>query len=136
MNTYNPFHCQFLQAKPALFLAEQSPVNVVYGMASGKLEKRDYQAFVPKLEAVMAEDKPMRLLMELNDFHGWTLGALVQECKLIIKHYNDHLERVAVVGDRWWEKTAVSVARLFTKIQVRYYPSQQRDLAEAWILKK
>lgn len=47
-------------------------------------------------------DGKIRFLVEMYDFHVWTLGAMWEDIKLDISHYA-HIERVALVGDRNWE---------------------------------
>ncbi len=42
---------------------------------SGKLHDDDYKALVPELEALIAREGKIRLLVQLEDFHGWDLHA-------------------------------------------------------------
>ena len=37
----------------------------------GKLVKKDYETFVPKMERLIEEYGRIRLLVKLIDFHGW-----------------------------------------------------------------
>ena len=45
----------------------------------------------------------MRLFVLFEDFHGWDLHAAWDEFKFGLKHDAD-FERIAMVGDRKWQK--------------------------------
>jgi hypothetical protein len=49
-----------------------------------------------------------------------------------MKHYSD-FDRIAMVGDRRWEKWMVQVCRPFTKAKVRYFDASQIYDAWAWL---
>ena len=60
----------------ALHVRNDGTNNLVEIEVSGKLEKRDYERFVPQLETLIQEHGKLRILFDMNDFHGWTLSAL------------------------------------------------------------
>ena len=66
-----------------------------------KLDKEDYETFVPMIVSQMQNGSPVRLLAELHDFKGWTAGALWEDTKFAVKHFND-IDRLAVVGESKW----------------------------------
>ena len=66
--------------------------------ASGKLSQEDYDHFVPEVDRLIREGK-IRLLFEMQDFHGWEAGALWEDIKFDVKHFGD-IERLALVGDK------------------------------------
>ena len=70
--------------------------------------------------------------MELHDFRGWTVGALWEDTKFAARHFND-LERLAVVGEKKWEKGLAFFAKPFTTAAVRYFDMTEREKARAWI---
>ena len=61
----------------------------------------------------MDQEEILRILVELQDFQGWTLGALWEDTKFGTKHFND-IDRLAVVGDRRWEKYLTLFMKPFT----------------------
>ena len=97
-----------------------------------KLDKADYDTFVPMIETQMENNAPIRLLAELHAFQGWTSGALWEDTKFAARHFND-IERLAVVGDARWEKGVTMFVKPFTAAKVRYFDMQQADQARAWI---
>jgi hypothetical protein len=100
--------------------------------AVGKLTKQDYEAFVPKVEQLIQRFGKIRILFEMEDFHGWSAGALWQDIKFDIKHFKD-IERVALVGDRKWEKGMSVFCKPFTTAKVKYFDVNEADKAQDWI---
>jgi hypothetical protein len=50
-------------------------MGIVVIKASGRLSKADYDRFVPAFERIAAARRPVRILIELQDFHGWDLSG-------------------------------------------------------------
>ncbi len=109
--------------------------NTVYMKVTGKLEKEDYEIFVPELEDRIKKYGKLRMLMVLDDFHGWTAGACWEDTKFGIKHFND-LERFAIVGDKDWEKGLAMFIKPFTRAKVRFFDARKEgalDEAQEWV---
>jgi hypothetical protein len=100
--------------------------------AKGKLAKQDYEAFVPKVEQLIQRFGKVRILFEMEDFHGWDAGALWQDIKFDIKHFRD-IERLSLVGDRKWEKGMSVFCKPFTTAKVKYFDVNDADKAQDWI---
>ena len=73
--------------------------RILHGVITGKLEKEDYDLFVPEAERLIEQYGKIRVIAELVDFKGWSAGALWEECKLAYHHLKD-VERMAMVGDK------------------------------------
>jgi len=71
--------------------------NILRVRVTGKLTSQDYLEFAPDFERLVRQHGKLRLLVELRDFHGWDAGALWQDVKFDLKHFND-IERVAILG--------------------------------------
>lgn len=108
-----------------------SPKTIGFKL-SGKLHDEDYESFIPTVEAILAAEGKVRLFVELDDFHGWDLHAAWDDLKFGLKHYAD-FERIAMVGDRKWEKWMAQACKPFTKATVRYFDASQVDQAWAWL---
>ena len=98
---------------------------------TGKLEKEDYDMFVPEIDQQIEQYGKVNMLVELIDFHGWTAGAAWEDTKFGVRHFND-IERLALVGDKTWEKGLAYFCKVFTLAEVRYFDLSERDKAEAW----
>ncbi|AGA90857.1 Protein of unknown function (DUF3478) [Thioflavicoccus mobilis 8321] len=109
-----------------------SPAILAFRL-SGKLHDQDYRTFVPVIEnAIAAAPGPVRLLVELIDFHGWDPKAAWDDFKLGIRHYAD-FERMALIGDKDWEAWMGQLAKPFTRATVRHFDAAEADAAWAWI---
>ncbi|WP_319406045.1 STAS/SEC14 domain-containing protein [uncultured Desulfosarcina sp.] len=112
---------------------DQTPVGTIVTLKfREKLDKADYETFVPMIESQMQNGSPIRLLTELHDFEGWTAGALWEDTKFAAKHFND-IERLAVVGESRWQKGVTVFVKPFTSADVRYFDMKEVDKAREWI---
>ena len=99
---------------------------------TGKLEKSDYELFVPAAEGLIEEQGKIRVLFVMHDFHGWSAGALWEDIKFDLKHFN-HIERLAIVGDSKWEHGMAIFCRPFTTASMKYFDISKVDEARQWI---
>ena len=96
---------------------------------SGKLHDEDYKQFVPLVDAAIKAHGKVRLLAHFVDFHGWDLHAVWDDTKFAATHCTD-VERIALVGDKTWEKWMAAVCKPFTMAKVKYFDAA--DLESAW----
>jgi hypothetical protein len=113
-------------------LSEKGATKVMVVRVSGKLAKVDYERFVPEFERLVKEHGKIRVLFEMVDFHGWKAGALWQDIKFDFKHITD-IERVAMVGDKQWQKGMSIFCKPFTTAKIRYFDRAQIDEARDWL---
>jgi hypothetical protein len=99
---------------------------------SGKLHDEDYKTFVPAVEAAIQAHGKVRLFAQFQDFHGWDLKALWDDIKFSTKHCAD-VERIALVGDKQWEKWMAAVCKPFTMAKVKYFDAKDAEAAWAWL---
>jgi hypothetical protein len=112
-------------------LQSDSPKVLAFKM-SGKLHDEDYKQFVPVVEAAVAASGKIRLLAQFADFQGWDLHALWDDIKFSTKHCPD-IERIALVGDKTWEKWMAKVCKPFTMAKVQYFDAANLPAAWAWL---
>lgn len=98
----------------------------------GKLHDEDYKEFVPTMETILTAEGKVRLFVQYEDFHGWDMHAAWDDLKFSLKHYAD-FERIAMVGDRKWEKWMANFSRPFTKAKVKYFDRSEVDAAWKWL---
>lgn len=99
---------------------------------TGKLTAEDYNLFVPQMGNLIKEHGKIRVFLELVDFHGWSAGALWEDTKFAVKHFND-IERLAIVGDKRWEEGMAIFCKPFTTAKVRYFDITENTEAQQWI---
>jgi hypothetical protein len=99
---------------------------------SGKLHDEDYKTFVPAVDKAIAEDGKVRMLAQFHDFHGWDAHALWDDTKFATTHCTK-IERIALVGEKTWEKWMATVCKPFTMAKVKYFDVGQIDDAWKWL---
>ena len=99
---------------------------------TGKLTKEDYQHFVPRIEKDIQENGKVRILFQMKDFHGWKAAALWEDIKFDWKHFSD-IERLAMVGDKQWEKGMSVFCKPFTTAKIRFFNPDEIEQAKSWL---
>jgi hypothetical protein len=99
---------------------------------TGRLQKQDYEHFLPTVERLVKEHGKIRMLVEMHDFHGWSAGALWEDIKFDLKHFRD-IERLAIVGEKAWERGMAASCKPFTTAKVRYFERSAIEEARAWL---
>ena len=111
----------------------QSSPSVLGFKMSGKLHDEDYKTFVPLVDsAIEQKGGKIRILAQFHDFHGWDAKALWDDIKFSTTHCTK-IERIALVGDKTWEKWMATVCKPFTLATIRYFDASQIDAAKAWL---
>jgi len=116
----------------AITLAEKNGGKNLEVRVSDKLVHEDYQQFVPEFERLVKQHGKIRVLFEMADFHGWEGAALWDDFKFDLKHFSD-IERLAMVGDRKWEKGMSVFCKPFTSAKIRYFDHAAIAEARAWL---
>jgi hypothetical protein len=110
----------------------ESMGNIVIVRATGRLTKQDHAQFAERMELVIERWGRLRMMFVMEDFDGWDPASAWEELKFELKHRRN-LKRVAVVGEKTWERWAARFSELFTGTDVKFYDSSQADEAHAWI---
>jgi hypothetical protein len=113
-------------------LTEKNGGKVLEIQVSGKLFHEDYKHLVPEFERLVKEKGKIRVLFEMADFHGWEGAALWDDIKFDLKHFSD-IERLALVGDKKWEKGMSVFCKPFTTAKIRYFDRAAIAEARAWL---
>ena len=119
----------------AIQLNETEGGKVVEVQVTGRLDRGEYEQFVPRFEQLIKQHGKLRLLFEMVDFDGWDAGALWEDIKFDLKHLSD-IERLAMVGDKKWEQGMSVFCRPFTTAKIRYFDRPAIEEARAWLKEK
>jgi hypothetical protein len=98
----------------------------------GRLHDEDYRQFLPSIETRLTAKGKVRLFVQFEDFHGWDLHAAWDDLKFNLKHHSD-FQRIAMVGDRKWEKWMANFCKPFFKAKVKYFDRSEVDAAWKWL---
>lgn len=100
---------------------------------SGKLTHLDYaEHLIPTIETAITNSGKVRVLLEINDFQGWELRAAWDDFNVGIKHRKD-FDKIAILGDRNWQKLIVKFFALFLKGETNFYSNNQYQDAHNWL---
>ncbi len=113
-------------------LQADSATNVVRVHVTGKLTKEDYELFLPQIEEWIDAHGKIRVLFDMEDFHGWTMSAAWEDTKFGIKHFKD-IEKIAMIGDKSWEHGMALFCKPFTLAKLRYFNRSEANQAEPWL---
>ena len=113
-------------------LTESDGGKVIEVQTTGKLTHEDYQRFASKFEAMFKLHGKLNVLFEMVDFHGWDAGAMWEELKFDLRHFSD-IQRLALVGDKKWEKGMGVFCRPFTAAEIRFFDATETAAARAWV---
>lgn len=116
----------------AIALTEKEDGKLLEVQVAGKLVHEDYKLFVPEFERLVARHGKLRVLFDMMDFHGWEAAAVWDDIKFDLKHFT-HIERIAMVGDKKWEKGMSVFCKPFTTAKVRYFDRSELAQARAWL---
>jgi hypothetical protein len=99
---------------------------------TGKLDKEDYDKFIPFTDEMIKEHGKISILFVMKDFHGWSAQALWEDIKFDIKHFA-HVDRLGIVGETKWEHGMAIFCRPFTTAKLQYFDISNIDEARQWI---
>ncbi len=116
----------------AVHISELNQGRLVEVQATGRLSKNDYNEFVPEVERLIRQHGKIRLLFDMSDFHGWNASGLWEDIKFNARHFAD-IERLAMIGEKQWEKWMAEFCRPFTKAKIRYFDRSEADEALHWV---
>lgn len=106
--------------------------NVIGFKLSGKLHDEDYEHFVPLVDESIAQHGKTRMLAWFHDFDGWDAKALWDDIKFATTHCTK-IDRLALVGEKSWEKWMATVCKPFTMATVKYFDASDIDAAWQWL---
>jgi hypothetical protein len=111
---------------------EQHGGRVLAVHVSGKLVKADYERFVPEFERLVRQRGKLRVLFDMTSFHGWEASAAWEDIKFGVKHFAD-VERLAMIGEKRWQRGMATFCKPFTKATVRYFDQADAADGRAWL---
>ena len=98
----------------------------------GKIGIEDTRQVVPALEWAFREHGRVSLIVRLERFNGWTAGAFLQDLRFELRHRGD-FGRVAIVGERRWERLVTRLGGWLLAGEVRFFPRTQEAAARSWV---
>jgi len=102
-------------------------------ISSGKLTDLECQTqLLPDLEKAIARSGKINLLWKMEGFDGWELLAAWGELLQALKASNA-IDRIALVGERHWQRRIPSVLQPLTHAEVRFFDNCHFEDARRWV---
>lgn len=100
---------------------------------SGKLTVHDFQELQTLAKADLERFGQVRILVELEDFHGWSREPGWEDSFFLTEDENK-ISKVAFVGDEKWKDEAfLFMGKDMRKMAIEFFPNDQLDEAKAWL---
>lgn len=112
----------------------QADQSVIYTIAEGELTDEDYDRIIPLLQEKVRSFGKIRWYFEMRDFEGWSFSAMWRDIKFDFSN-EEHIEKVAMVGDKKWEKQLTQLMKPFTDAEIEFFETEDRQKAQNWIKK-
>lgn len=111
---------------------DQSAGRILGFKISNTVTKDDYSTLLPEVEAAVQTYENIALLLEMTDFKWEAINAWGKDLKFGRK-YHKKIIRMAIVGDKTWQKWLPKVAEPFYAQDARYFNSSEFDAAWHWL---
>ena len=98
----------------------------------GRLSITEYQDFLPILNELIRDQGRISLFVELEDFRGWDWESAKEDYRFGIAN-QEHFERVAIVGEKAWQRWMTALANPFVTSEVRYFDRSEQQEAWDWL---
>jgi hypothetical protein len=110
----------------------ESSGNIIGVKLAGILTDEDYKYFVPELEKIISAHSKIRLLLLTAYPQKFKPKAAWDDLVFWIKHIKN-IERLAIVGQKEWEKWIELLEKPFIRTEVKYYSASCLQDAWSWL---
>lgn len=106
---------------------------VVCVRISDRMRLSDQRALQAEAAERIAKGSQIRLLVRLEDFHGWERGEGWEDVGFLMQH-GDAIAKMAIVGDsRWKEEVFLFVGKGYRSTEIEYFAPGALSRAEVWV---
>ncbi len=113
-------------------LSESAGAVVGYKIV-GKVTAADYAQLNPEVQALVDQyDDDVCMLLDLQAFAGEEVKAWLPDLKFGHR-FHDKIARMAIVGDKRWEKWLTALVDPFYAKEARFFHPEEIDAAWAWL---
>lgn len=110
----------------------QSSGSVVGYKVSGTITKEDYETFVPQVQALVEQEGSINMLLDLEGFEWEKVSAWGADMNFG-HEYHEKITKMAIVGDKKWEKWLTKLVDPFYASQAKYFHTTEMDAAWDWL---
>jgi hypothetical protein len=111
---------------------KRSSGNTIGFKISGTVTKDDYAIMLPAVEALVERGGDINLLLDLSEFHWEKISAWGADIGFGTT-YRKKIDKMAIVGDKKWQKWLSSLADPFYAREAEYFHTADAEAAWAWL---
>jgi hypothetical protein len=115
-----------------LLILQETEADLVAVRVTGKLTERDFDQYRVLVREKMELYGGIRLYFEMVSFTGWQPGSFLENALFDLIH-SRKFRKVAMVGEKDWQRWAAGLADLVKAGRVRYFQLNEREFARAWL---
>jgi hypothetical protein len=113
---------------------EQSTGNTLGYKVSGTVDKGDYEVLTQGVQALVHEMGDINVLLDVTEFHWEKVSAWGADLKFG-HDYHNKITKMAIVGDKKWQKWASHLAAPFYAREAQYFDAEVVESAWEWVMK-
>jgi hypothetical protein len=116
-------------------LLPESSGKVIGFRIRGKLSEADYtEVLVPIIEDALKNYPKVRILLQVENFQGWTVGGAWEDLRNWPKFR--YIERMALASDQSWDEVMTWMLKVFasfTHTELRFFRMERLAEAKGWL---
>lgn len=123
-----------------LQLLDFTQKNIIATRANDLLGINDYEKIHPLIHNIIGTGKKVRWYFEMDDCSILNSGGFWEDGTIKVKYgklnftHSADIEKIAIIGDKKWEKLMHSIMKPFIKAKVKYFHLHDREKAKDWIM--
>ena len=106
--------------------------NILAFKIVGGMTKKKKKHICKVLEKQIGESGKIRLLLVIETLKTMDAESLLFDLNFTLT-YTDKIERMAIIGNKAWEKTWIALFGLFSHIRTQYFDRSEIKAAWKWI---
>jgi len=111
---------------------KESSANILGFKLFGGITKKQRKQICNILEKQIGESGKIRLILVIEPHRKMDAESLLFDMNFTLT-YSDKIERMAVIGNKVWEKTWIALFGLFSHIRIKYFDYSETKAAWKWI---
>lgn len=114
--------------------------NIIATRANDLLGINDYEKIHPLIHNIIRSGKTVRWYFEMDDCNisnstgFWEDGIIKFNYGKMNFTHSEDIERIAIIGNKKWEKWMGSLMKPFTKAKLKYFDLPDKEKGMEWIM--
>ncbi|MFN2125925.1 MAG: STAS/SEC14 domain-containing protein [Candidatus Promineifilaceae bacterium] len=111
---------------------EQSAGDILGYKVMGTIDKSDYESLDAEVQSLLDQNDQIKMLLDMTEFKGEKASAWGKDLNFG-KRFHKKIAKMAIVGDKEWEKWLTKLVDPFYAEEGKYFPVEDSAKAWAWL---